>query len=717
MANPTATTAGALLTRVAFMIQGAVKLLTAAVTKELSHVHKDPVSNPKKKIIGHRPRTPSPFLTRLRLLWACLVLLTSILPWAWALPTNGTVTPVFDDGTVDLDVGQKTVISHQNWGLGVALIIHGLVQVFFGFKLMLFSLLMAGFASWAIASMLIMVAIRWDVVFTTFMPQHYYFWVWLCSGIVGAILSFRFWDLGVTFTGAFGGFALAMGIVAAANISITNAGRYVIMGILILSGAAFATFFERIFVILATSLGGSYMVMFGIDQFIQVGYREMIVVFDFRGKTFTYHPTWKVYVMLASSAVLAGIGIAWECWRHTAPFGLERRAVFRIYGRPFGKRPRKLLGPRIHHHFKNMGWYAYLSGCYCFERRTIEDVLYDDDNFPGSTPLGVTPGSTISGRPRIPIPEAGRPETGSTGGKGEASTQEPSVTDEGKEPTIHNVPISNIGGKDVGGEKIPSASHSGSLDSEKPIKSAPIHGESTSNMVSQGAASRQSTEMSYTHSHAGPAGVSTTSGVITSTTAPTTSIQTESTRVSSYNSNLSPSRPHSDLQQPSSIPTAESTPHRHHPLFSSNLGPRTVEMVHMVTDDMSPGNTIPRNYNIEHHPSTSPPLSPLPSHQESLSNRSASTVAMTAPPTRPTSPTLETVAEEWTLPPGSQSPLRNLGRFSVSANNDPYTVRLGYGLQLGHVLEVSESTINSDTTQTQEDYTMGGSQEYLSRGS
>ncbi|KAF8929909.1 hypothetical protein BGZ58_008605 [Dissophora ornata] len=276
-----------------------------------------------------------------------LLLFLAIASCALALPTS--VTPVSDGGGVDLNVGQHVEVSSQDWALGIVLIIFGLVEVFFGFKFIRLTLVVTGFLSWAMS---IMVAIRWDLVFTTFMPKYYYMWVWLAAGLTGAILSFRFWDLGVTFTGAFGGFALAMAIVAIANLSISNAGRYVVMVILILGGAAFATFFERCFIIVGTSLGGAYMFMFGVDEFVQVGYREMIVIFDFTGKTLTYHPNLQVYLMLGFWLVLAGLGIAWEYWHHETPLLIDRHALFRIYGRPFGKRPRKLVGERIHQHLE-----------------------------------------------------------------------------------------------------------------------------------------------------------------------------------------------------------------------------------------------------------------------------------------------------------------------------------------------------------------------------
>jgi hypothetical protein len=52
------------------------------------------------------------------------------------------------DGTVILDVGQKTVVNSQNAALATILILLGLIQVFFGFRLIRITLVITGFISW-----------------------------------------------------------------------------------------------------------------------------------------------------------------------------------------------------------------------------------------------------------------------------------------------------------------------------------------------------------------------------------------------------------------------------------------------------------------------------------------------------------------------------------------------------------------------------------------
>lgn len=61
---------------------------------------------------------------------------------------NETITPVGGDDDVDLNVGQHVQITSQNWGLGISLIILGLIEVFYGFKLIRITLFVTGFLSW-----------------------------------------------------------------------------------------------------------------------------------------------------------------------------------------------------------------------------------------------------------------------------------------------------------------------------------------------------------------------------------------------------------------------------------------------------------------------------------------------------------------------------------------------------------------------------------------
>ncbi|CAO3567525.1 unnamed protein product [Mortierella alpina] len=539
--------------------------------------------------------------TRTRLLLLLLAILLSNMSIVFALPvnSNSTLIPINDDGTVDLDVGQRSRLSGQNWGLGVVFIVLGLTEVFYGFKLIRLTLLVTGFLSWAITAMIIMVAIRWDLVYTTFMPQYYYLWVWLAAGLTGATLSFRYWDLGVTFAGAFGGFAVAMGVIAAANLAIQNVARYVILGVFVLGLSAFATFFERIFIILATSSGGAYMFMYGVDELAQVGYREMIVIFDFTGKTLTYHPNWAVYVMLASSLVLSALGSAWEFWHHTTPMFLDRKAIFRIYGRPFGKRPKKLVGQRIHHHLRTRSeLYAYVVSCGCFERRTIDDVLYHDDEH--------CPQEVVQ-QPPAPIPDP-------------VSAQQP-LTSEGKET-------------DDTAAKAPQTT-TPTDDSSVPLKTAPIdlEGEPRNpdgeedDVVS---ALPPSKDTLAVEGHNGTQ-ICEAGELAPRKAQPESALATPSTSaLLDHDGPLEPSRLASASPAQAAPAELQATPHPHpdplHSSVASRMDARAVDLIRMVVDD-TPGNTIPRDfYRPAYRPS--PWSIPEQPSSTSLSDFGSSTTAV-----------------------------------------------------------------------------------------
>ncbi|KAF9935335.1 hypothetical protein FBU30_003125 [Linnemannia zychae] len=524
----------------------------------------------------------------LRLLIICLLLLAWI-SLTIALPTNSTLIP--DGDGIILDVGQKVKLSKQNWGLGIVLILFGLIEVFYGFKFIRLSLIVTGFLLWATAAMVTMVAIRWDLVFTTFSVKFYYFWVWFLAGVTGATLSFRYWDLGVTFSGAFGGFAVAMGIIAIANIAFNNAGRYVLLAVLILSGAAFATFFERIFIILSTSFGGAYIFMFGVDQFVQVGYREMIVIFDFTGKTLTYHPSWDVYLMIGLSLILAGLGIAWEFWHHETPVLLDRKAVFRIYGRPFGKRPRKLVGQKIHYHLKTTSdVYVHIMSCFCFQRWTIDDLLYDEhipDNEVGhSVPAGPSvptiPSSTGAGsgsvspepvKPSHPLPE---------------SKSDIVPSDKSHDVPIKTAPVESRPGSPLG-EVVVTETYMEITDTN--TESTILERQNRSRLPGPDPDSTANTRTTTTANNTSTK--STTETNVTTTTATTTIsyTHTQSSNHSETHPIMTP-LPSSPGNTPSR-PPPPGRPEPQHPLFSQNLGEHAVRMLRLVTDDTSPENTLP----------------------------------------------------------------------------------------------------------------------------
>ncbi|KAF9343752.1 hypothetical protein BGX26_005244 [Mortierella sp. AD094] len=217
------------------------------------------------------------------------------------------------------------------------MIVFGALLVFFGFKLIRVTLLLMGFVTWAVVATIVMAIVHWDMVSIFFHPAQYYFWMWFLAGLAGALISFRFWDMGVVFVGGFGGFSLAMGIIAACNTS----------------------FFS-----------GAFLLMYGLDEFLQLGYREMFAIFGFTGRMLSYHPTKNVYTMIESSLGLACLGIIWELLLHKEPLWKDRKALFSVCGQQFGKRPAKLMGQRVHHRIRFSRW----------QHKTTEEAAYGGSN-------------------------------------------------------------------------------------------------------------------------------------------------------------------------------------------------------------------------------------------------------------------------------------------------------------------------------------------------
>jgi len=392
--------------------------------------------------------------------------------------------------------------------------------------------------------MILMLIFKWDLIYVMFQPQHYALWVWIIAGLIGATVSFRFWDLGVTFTGAFGGFALAMGIIAAANLSIGNVVRYVLLAVMLLGGAAIATFFDRAFIICGTSYGGAYVFMFGVDQFAQVGYREMIVIFDFRGKTLTYHPNLQVYLMLGSSLVLAGLGIAWEFWHHSRPILMDREAVFRIYGRPFGKRPKKLVGEKIHQHLKRR-FNLYLFLTESLKRRTIQQVLDEECCYPETDHTVPSEGEQPSTTPPdVQTPEIKEPKT--------------TIPLDSSGAHLKSTPVEDSGEK-----------HASSSDNA--LSEVVIDGSHPESAVDHTEQRQDSEEIHNTPSTSADRKEDGTEPIV----------------------EIVDAGPSSSTTHPTTRPYP---PEPHHPLFSPNLGARTVQLIRLVSDDTSPGNTIPREF-------------------------------------------------------------------------------------------------------------------------
>ncbi|KAG0265510.1 hypothetical protein DFQ27_000589 [Actinomortierella ambigua] len=176
-------------------------------------------------------------------------------------------------------------------------------------------MLFAGFIIWSSTVVMIMLIV--DINSGTYQSSGLYFGIWLAVGLVGAIVSFYLWHVGIILTGAYASFVVVAVIFTAANLT-NYVVRYTILAVVVVAGGILTRKYERMAVILATSFGGSYCFFFGLDMFVQTGFRSTMHVILSQSKD-RFHPIPGTWVMIALVPVLAIIGIIYELHRHEEP--------------------------------------------------------------------------------------------------------------------------------------------------------------------------------------------------------------------------------------------------------------------------------------------------------------------------------------------------------------------------------------------------------------
>ncbi|KAF9905740.1 hypothetical protein EC991_001343 [Linnemannia zychae] len=198
---------------------------------------------------------------------------------------------------------------------GVLYILFGAVEVLHGYKYIRFTMLLAGFLVWSSTAVMIMIIVNSNT--GSFQSSGIYFLVWMSVGIVGAVVSFYLWHVGIILTGAYGSFVLVAVLFTAGNVK-NYIFRYVVLVICLILGGYLTHRYERMAVILATSFGGAYCMMFGLDMFVQTGFRTTFHVM-LSQSTDAFYPVAGTWVMIAFVPVIAAFGIAWELRHHEEP--------------------------------------------------------------------------------------------------------------------------------------------------------------------------------------------------------------------------------------------------------------------------------------------------------------------------------------------------------------------------------------------------------------
>ncbi|KAI9207623.1 uncharacterized protein BJ171DRAFT_493256 [Polychytrium aggregatum] len=194
--------------------------------------------------------------------------------------------------------------------LGGICIIAGLLFVFFGYRLFRIILFVAGFYVLATIGFIILSYVEpaqgWQNHDTIYLVAC------IAFGIVGGLLAGFLVKLGLACIGAMGGFLLANFILAWKDGGLISSGwgRSLFLALMVVAGIIIIFIFEKIILIVSTSVIGSYSALFGLDMFIQTGFVESVQSFLGANHTIPpYQSNGKVYGMLAGMVVLAILGI------------------------------------------------------------------------------------------------------------------------------------------------------------------------------------------------------------------------------------------------------------------------------------------------------------------------------------------------------------------------------------------------------------------------
>ncbi|KAJ3361821.1 hypothetical protein GGF32_006997 [Allomyces javanicus] len=239
------------------------------------------------------------------LVYALFTLVLSVL--AAPMPASNDAPPVSLPTTKDIE-DQANKLVADTIALGVILIVTGLLFTFAGMKMMRICLFLAGaylFAGFAFG------------ILQTVEPaggfgnrKAVYWGVGIAAALVGGALMVFFYKVGMFAIGAFGGYSLALWILALSSggLIASKTGQIILIVVLALVGGIAMLYIEKHAVRICTAIGGAYFTMVGIDVFARTGFYNSTVAF-LGGQSSTYTTSAKVYGMIAGYVVLAVLGI------------------------------------------------------------------------------------------------------------------------------------------------------------------------------------------------------------------------------------------------------------------------------------------------------------------------------------------------------------------------------------------------------------------------
>ncbi|PKY37942.1 hypothetical protein RhiirA4_536859, partial [Rhizophagus irregularis] len=289
-------------------------IINSANSNETNKHHKNHKNHKNKsKITNHM--TPTPIQTA--------VLPTTTISSTSPSPTINTAdikAEYYASPSYNISYGVPAPIlqTRNTWQkivYGILFMIIGLIEVFYGYKLIRVTLLVMGFLFWSSTSVIILLII--DNSNETFRSALFYFAIWLGFGTLGGLLSYWCWHLGLILSSAYGGFAFIITILTLSHITLDIL-RYILITFFVLLPPLVVYRYEKHAINIATSIAGSYTFFYGIDEFANQGYKEMIQLARSDG-ALRFKPTIVIYILITFTLLLAAFGIGFEHIFHEIP--------------------------------------------------------------------------------------------------------------------------------------------------------------------------------------------------------------------------------------------------------------------------------------------------------------------------------------------------------------------------------------------------------------
>eukprot|EP00834_Sanchytrium_tribonematis_P008793 NODE_1186_length_1869_cov_0.490395.p1 type:complete len:221 gc:universal NODE_1186_length_1869_cov_0.490395:568-1230(+) len=183
----------------------------------------------------------------------------------------------------------------------VFLIIAGILLVVRGYKLYRIAIMLASGVFLASVSVSIALSIDQNIKDTTLLI------IGIVTGVLGAIIGYKFYRFCLTILGALAGIYLANVILALKQPILIESqiGRIILVIALAIVGAVLINKVEKVAVVGATSIIGSYFIMLAIDLFANWGFRNAVMLW----KTGNFEVSDdKAYILIAGFILVSIFG-------------------------------------------------------------------------------------------------------------------------------------------------------------------------------------------------------------------------------------------------------------------------------------------------------------------------------------------------------------------------------------------------------------------------